>query len=117
MLEHFLPVGTRFFWVAVVPAAHSASTHSAAMPATVTSAVAVTLFVGKQNGVDQGVGTLGGGDGIEQRFLAAAIDSVGENDDGLASLLFFHDFIRGQIDRIVEQSSAASATVRTASSA
>src|SRR5277367_528001 len=97
--------------------AHSSPAHSTAAAASIPAPISIALFVGKQNGVDQSVGALGGGDSIEQSFLAAPVDSVSENDDRFASLLLFHDFVRRQIDRIVKQGSATAPAVRTVPSA
>ena len=48
------------------------------------------LLVGEEDAVDEGVGTLSGFDGFGERFLAAVIDAVGEDDEGFTALLLFH---------------------------
>ena len=54
------------------------------------------------DGVNDRVGTLRGFDGAVQRFLTAAIDAVGEDYEGLAALLLFHEFDGGEIDCVVK---------------
>src|ERR1700687_6089077 len=66
----------------------AAPAHSAASPLAL-----VTVFVVRIceiDVVDAGVGTLGRLDRAFQVGLAAAVDAVRENDEGLPALLFFH---------------------------
>jgi len=70
-----------------VPAAHSGPSEAAAT-------TAVAFLIGKENAVDEGVGALRGFDGFGESFLAAAIDAVGEDDQGFAALLFFSSIRR-----------------------
>ena len=92
LFEDFFAVGARLFGAARVAAAsaasHSSTTHARASEA---AAIAVTFFlVSEKDAVNQGVGALGGFEGFGEGFLAAAVDAVGENDEGFAALLFFH---------------------------
>ena len=54
------------------------------------------------DGVDDGVGSLGGLDGGGERLLAAAVDAVGEDDDGLSSGLLAHQLVGGEEEGVVE---------------
>lgn len=73
------------------------------------SSVAIGVLVGEENRKDGGVGALRGFDGTADGFLAAAIDSVGEDDQGFAALLLGHFFVGGEEDRVVEKSAATAA--------
>jgi hypothetical protein len=54
-------------------------------------------------------------DGFGERFLAAVVDAVGEDDEGFAALLLFHEFVGGEVNRVVEKCAPAVAmAVRTA---
>ncbi len=75
------------------------------------------VFVGKEDAIDESVGALGGLDGFQQRFLAAAIDTVGQDDDGFAALLFFHDFVGSQPDRVVKKGAGTAAAVSATTTA
>jgi hypothetical protein len=66
------------------------------------------MLIGKQDGVNHSVSALGRFDGALQRLFAAPVISVGKNDERLAALLLFHEFIRGQKDGVVKQSTGAS---------
>src|SRR5208283_452166 len=88
---------------------------SAAAPA-VCPAVTVTLLAFKKDRVDHRIGALGGLHGALKRFLAAAVHAVGKQDKGFTALLLFHDFVRGQVNGVVEQRAgpARPATARLA---
>ena len=73
------------------------------------SGVAVGVFIGEKNGKDRGVGALRCFDGAADGFFAAAIDSVGENDQSFAALLLGHFLVRGEVNGVVEQSAATAA--------
>ena len=64
--------------------------------------VVMVLVAPDVDGVDDGLGLLGGLNGAVQGFLAAPILSVGQDDDGLAAGLFFGNFIAGKENRVVE---------------
>jgi hypothetical protein len=74
------------------------------------------FLVREENAINQGVGALRGFDGFAERFLAAAVDAVGEDDEGFTALLLFHEFVGGEVDGIVEEC-AASVTVAVRASA
>ncbi len=65
------------------------------------------MLVGKQDGVNHGVGALSRLDGALQGLLAASVVSVGQNNERLAALLLLHQFIRGEEDGVVKQSAGA----------
>jgi len=76
------------------------------------------LLVGEEDAVDEGVGALSGFDGFGERFLAAVVDAVGEDDEGFAAPLFFHQLVGGEVDGVVEKSAAAvTVAVRAAAAA
>jgi hypothetical protein len=72
------------------------------------------MFIGEHDGIHDGVGMLRCGNGTLERLFASSIDAVGEDDDRLSSRLLLHQFIRGEIDCIVKQSSAAVRSMRAA---
>ncbi len=120
LLEDFLAVGARFFGAAGIAASPSAAHPTAAhVRAAVPAASTVAFFlVGEKNAIDEGVGALRGFEGFGERFLAAAIDAVGEDYQGFAARLLFHEFIGREVDGIIEESPAAVAvTVRAAAAA
>jgi hypothetical protein len=67
------------------------------------------FLVGEEDAIDEGVGALRGFEGFGKGFLAAAIDAVGKDDEGFAALLFFHEFVGGEVDGVVEKRAAAMA--------
>jgi hypothetical protein len=70
----------------------------------------VALFlVGEEDAVDESVGALRGFEGFGEGFLAAAVDAVGEDDEGFAALLLFHEFVGGEVDGVVEKCAATMA--------
>src|SRR5580700_6558245 len=99
LLENFLPVGTRFLRIS--PMSTSSHSATATAPSAIPSAVSVSLFVGKKNGVNESIRALGRFDGVLQTFLAAVVHSVGKNNKGLASLLLFHQFVRRKVHGVV----------------
>jgi hypothetical protein len=73
------------------------------------------FFISEKDAVDEGVGALRGFGGIGERFLAAMVDTVGEDDESFAALLLFHEFVGGEVNRVVEKRAPAVAmAVRTA---
>ena len=64
-----------------------------AATATVLRIVLVRLFAFEIDGVDDGVGALGGFDGFDEVLFAVAVDSVGEDDEGFATGLFAHELV------------------------
>ena len=67
------------------------------------------FLVSEKNAVNQGVGSQGGFDRFGEGFLAAAVDAVGQDNQGFAALLLFHQFIGSEIDGVVEKRAAAMA--------
>ena len=62
--------------------------------------------VGDEDGVDDGVGLLGGlGRGLEG-LLRALVLAVGEDDEDLAAGLRLQLVVRGEVDGVVEQRAA-----------
>src|SRR6185312_16253529 len=79
-------------------APRTAATHvRTAEPATV-----VGVSIGEEDGVDERVRALRGFDGAVEANLASGVDTVGENDDRLASLLLLQDFVGAEEDRVVK---------------
>jgi hypothetical protein len=116
LLENFFAVGARFLGAAGIAAtstSHSAAAHARSPEA---APVAVVSFlVSEKDAVDKGVRALRGFDCFGERLLAAAVNSVGEDDESLATLLFFHQFVGGEVDGVVEKRAAAVAvSMRTA---
>ena len=68
----------------------------------------VRLFIRKINGVDDGIGALRRGGGGFQRFPASVVHSIGEDDDGFATLLLLEDFVGSKKNRVVKGGAAAS---------
>ena len=87
---------------ATAHAAAMAAPGSAAAHVRASEAIVVGVFVGEEDGVDERVGALRGFDGAIEADLAASIDAVGEDDDGLASLLLLQDFVRAEEDCVVK---------------
>src|ERR1700722_11404837 len=116
LLENFFAVGARFLGAAGIAAASSShSTAAHARPPEAAAIVVAFLPVGEEDAVDEGVRALRGFDGFGERFLAAAVTAVGEDDESLAALLFFHQFVGGEVDGVVEKRAAAVAvSVRAA---
>ena len=109
LFENFFAVGPRFLGAPGIAAAssatHAPTTH---VRPSETAPAAVALFlVGEEDAVDEGVGAQGGFERIVEGFLAAAVDAVGEDDEGFAAVLLFHQFVRGEVNGIVEQSASA----------
>src|SRR5208337_2086519 len=114
--QNFLSVGVRFFraWRIATPSASPA--HAASHVRTAESSpVSIGFFIGKQDAINEGIGALRGRDGFRQSLFAAVVDAIGEDDDGLAAWLLFHQFVGGQEDRVIEQCAATAPAVRTAS--
>ena len=67
------------------------------------------FLVGEEDAVDEGVGALCGFEGLGERFLAAAVDTIGEDDERFAALLLFHEFVGGEVNGVVEKGAGAMA--------
>jgi acetyl esterase/lipase len=63
------------------------------------------------DGVDDGVGALGGFDGADEVFAAAVVAAVGEDDEGFATLLLRHDLVGGEEEGVVEDGAAMGSAV------
>src|ERR1700687_3845649 len=99
--ENFFAIGARALGrtlasAATAPSAARIST-SATGPATTAAAHSAArslaffaVRIREIDGVDDGVGALGGLDRALQVSLAAAVDAVRENDESLPALLIFH---------------------------
>ena len=87
----------------------AASARIASASAAVVAAVVVGLvvFTFEVDGVDDGVGALGGFDGAGEGFFAAAIDAVGEEDKSFAAFLLGHDLVCGEEGGVVEGGATA----------
>ena len=82
-------------------------------PAETSAIVAAFLLVSKENAINQGVSPLRRFEGFGERFLAAAVDAVGKDNEGFAAPLLFHQFVGGEVNGIVEECAAAvTVTVR-----
>jgi hypothetical protein len=81
--------------------------------ATVPEAPAAVTLALEQYRIDRRVGDLRGVDGLDQAFLASAIDAVRQNDQRLAPLLFLHQLIRCQENRVVEVRAAVKTVAAT----
>src|SRR5580692_4268113 len=106
LFQDFLAVGALLLRV---PSTAAAAAHPAAAPTHSKSpgAAVVFVFIGKQDGVDDGVGALGGGNGLGHGFLAAVVHTVRKKDQRLAALLLAHQFVRGQENRVIKKRSTA----------
>ena len=67
------------------------------------------LFALEVDGVDDGVGSLGGFNGAGEGLFAAVVLSVGKEDEGFAALLFAHEFVGSEEGGVVECGASASA--------
>ena len=67
------------------------------------------LFAFEIDGVDDGVGALGGFDGFDEGLSAAAVAAVGEDDEGFAAGLFAHELVGGEEESVVENGAASAA--------
>src|SRR5882757_1795579 len=90
-------------------ATHSTASHArpahprdANSGAAKTFAVAVSVVILEQDGVDDGVGTLRGFDCLLQTFLATCVDAIGEHDHSFATLLLLHEFVRSQVNGVIQ---------------
>src|SRR4051812_16819164 len=75
------------------------------------------LVVGDTDRIGQRFGALAGRDSLGERDLATAVLAVGQQDQGLAASLLFHDLIGGEIDSVVERSTHMCGMVLTTWSA
>jgi hypothetical protein len=75
--------------------------------ATVLGAILVGLFAFEVDGVDDGVGALGGFDGFDEGLSTAAVAAVGEDDDGLATGLLAHELVGGEEEGVIENGASA----------
>ena len=73
----------------------------------VPTAIAAAFLVREENAVNQGIGALSGFDGLVQRFLAATVNTVGEDDERFAAWLFLHEFVGSEIDGVIEECAAS----------
>ena len=69
----------------------------------------LALFAFEVDGVDDGVGALGGFDGLGEGLFAAVVFSVGKEDEGFAALLFAHELVGCEEGGVVEGGASASA--------
>ena len=67
----------------------------------------LVLFAFEVDGVDDGVGALGGFDGLGEGLFAAVVDAVGEDDEGFAAFLLAHELVGGEEGGVVEGGAAA----------
>src|SRR5271156_3460869 len=89
----------------------------AAVPA-VASAVSVSFLISEENRIDECVGALRRFDGVAQSLFAPVVHAVGKYHDGFAPLLFFHQIVRRQIHRVIQQRpTSAIAAMRAAPAA
>ena len=75
--------------------------------------VPVSIGVGIQNGIHQGVGLLGCLDGAVQADLAADVNAIGQENERLAAVLLAHQLIGREKNRVIQ--CGTSAAVSTAS--
>ena len=124
-LEDLFTVGAGAGWIVV--AAVVAATSAAGVSATATGispawvasagvsaagiAAATTLWIVvcgmiffslEVDGVDDGVGALGGLDGFDEGFAATTINAVREDDDSFAAGAFAHDLVGGEEESVVK---------------
>src|SRR3984885_12512494 len=87
-----------------------ASSSRVAAPAVATLRdVLVLLFAFEIDGIDDGVGALRGFDGFDQSLSAAAVTTIGEDDDGFAAGLLAHELVGGQKEGVVECGTSSTA--------
>ena len=91
-----------------------AATSHADARTTKTAASAVAFLIRKENAVDQGVGALRAFDSLGEGFFTALVNAVGEDDERLAAWLFFHEFVGGEIDGVINKRAAATPVAVTA---
>src|SRR5271170_1368784 len=107
LLEDFLAVGALLLRRVASTAATAA--HSAAVTSHTKSAgsAVVILFIGKQDGVDDRVRALGGGDCLGHGFPAAVVHAVRKDDQCFAALLLAHQLVGAEEDCIIEERPSA----------
>src|ERR1700722_11403845 len=102
------PTGVATASARITPAAHAAATTAGK------TIVVVLLLAFEVDGVDGYVGAVGCIDSIVERFLAAAVDAVRKDNQGLAAVLRLHQLVRGEIDGVVEFGAATVARLASA---
>ncbi len=104
-LEDLLAIGERFLGVSPsAPSVPTHTTHSAPSIAAKSTSVSVRLLIGEEDGIDERVGALGRLNRGGQGLLAACVHSIREDDERFAALLLRHQFVRRQVDSIIEES-------------
>src|SRR5580704_4757386 len=89
LLEDFLAVGALLLW----RESTAAAVPSAVLPHPEFPGTAVSFVVGKQNGIDDRVGALCGGNSLRQSLFATVIHAVRKDNQRLAALLLAHEFV------------------------
>src|ERR1700683_5187398 len=89
-LQHFLAIGATGLrrWIAAASASHSRPTE-----ATQGSSAVITVLIGKQYRINQGLGTLGRFDALRNADLTASVHTIGQQDESLPPRLFFHQLV------------------------
>ena len=67
----------------------------------------VRLIIFEQDGINHSVGLLRRLNRLLHAELAASVHTVRENDESFAALLFFHQFVRGEIGCVIEKGASA----------
>jgi len=71
-------------------------------------AVVVMLFALVVDGVDDGIGALGGFDGAGDGFFAVAVYAIGEEDEGAAAFVLGGNLVGGEEDGVIKGGAAVS---------
>src|ERR1700733_8343626 len=93
--------------ILAAPLASAGEATAATAKAAAVMATVSVLFAFEVNGVDHSLGPLRRRDGTGKRLHAAAILAVRQNDQGFPSVLFQHQRVGGQKDRVVQGCSTA----------
>ena len=78
------------------------------------TAVAIGIVALEKDGINDCVCPLGRLNRGVESFFAPSVDSIGKKHKSFATLLFLHEFIRGEIDRVIEGGSPAVVTTMMA---
>src|SRR5215831_12450282 len=92
--QHLLPVRTRLFRIALPPTPSAARISDAGSAES--TAVAIGIVALEKDGINDCVCPLGRLNRGVESFFAPSVDSIGKKHKSFATLLFLHEFIRGE---------------------
>ena len=93
--------------------ASAATGVAAAGTAAVVAEAGAVLLALEVDGVDDGIGALGGLDGMGEGLLAGVVDAVREDDEGFAAVLLGQELIGAKEDGVVHGGAAAAMAAAT----